>query len=63
MFFSVCGGMNEMSPISLRHLNIWFPVDGCLRRNRRYDLTGGSMALRVDFGVPKESPFRVCCLL
>lgn len=40
------GGMNEMSPISLRHANTLSPVGECLEGIRRCGSDGGSMSLR-----------------
>lgn len=52
-------GLNEMSTISLLHLNNWFPDGSYLGRIRRYGLDGGSIILGSGFGVSKDTS----CLL
>lgn len=45
----ICGDLNEMSPISLGHLNTCSSVGGC------FEGLGGAALLEKDFGVSKDS--------
>ena len=56
------GGPNEMSPISLRHVNTLSPVGGCLEGTRRCGFDGGSVSLEVHFGVSEDPCHSQCAL-
>lgn len=43
------GGLNEVFPVNLGYLNIWFLVGGYLGRIRRYGLAEESMSLGTGF--------------
>lgn len=47
-FLAPWGGLNETPPVSLGHLNTWFPVDGCLGRIRRCGPGGRALSLRAS---------------
>lgn len=49
MLEEIRGDLNEMSPISLGHLNTWSSVGSC------FEGLGGAALLEKDFGVSKDS--------
>lgn len=50
-----CGGLDEVCPTSLRHLNIWFQVVVVWGRLKRYGFAGPSISLWLGFEVLKGS--------
>lgn len=60
--FTEYGGLNEMSPICLRHLNTWSPVvGGCLGKFRRCGLFGRNVSLGTGLESPKLPVFLIFC--